>query len=393
MINSANQNLIVIEGAATYERIMSQLRDVEQDEAVRHIQDFLKIYPEFAQAHNDIAVHYYRAGDNLRALAHYEKAHKLEPNNITFRKNLADFYYVELQWVGDAIQTYLDILKDNPFDTECLNTLGSISLQLGRRKQASQYFSRTLQLDEQNRDALRAMQELAPPQLAPTEPVQQEQPPQPPPTVSVQKQVQPPPPKATQSFQELFSKVKPAPVRPPQELRREEVSAPQAASPAPASSPQEMHRDAIATANSGNAAAAIQQMEKILGQYPDYAPVHNDLGILFQRKGDLQKSRRHHEEAARLQPANTIFQKNLADLLYVGFGELEEALTIYVRLQTKAPQDIEVLKAISCICQEVGQLTEARFFLEKILALQPWDRDAQERLKAMETAIPAEYSR
>src|SRR3974390_1869874 len=156
----ANQNLITIEGAATYERILAVVRDVETDEAIHHIQDFLRIYPEFGQAHNDIAVLYYRNGNPLRALAHHEKAHKLEPGNITYRKNLADFYFAELEWTGDAIQTYLDILKDNPFDVEALNALGTISLQIGRKEQARQYFTRTLQLDGNNMEARQALDQL-----------------------------------------------------------------------------------------------------------------------------------------------------------------------------------------------------------------------------------------
>ena len=138
MQQSANQNLILIEGAATYERILTDVREVEIDEGIRHLKDFLKIYPDFARAHNDLAVMYYQTENSLKALAHYEKAHKLDPRNITYRKNLADFYFIELEWTGDAINTYLDILKDNPFDIEALNALGSISLQIGRREQARQ---------------------------------------------------------------------------------------------------------------------------------------------------------------------------------------------------------------------------------------------------------------
>jgi len=156
----AQQGLVIIEGRATYERIITYIREVEPEEAIRQIQNFLKIYPEFAQAHNDLAVLYYQAGNGMKALAHYEKAHKLEPSNITYRKNLADFYFVELEWADDAIQTYLDILKDNPFDVESLNALGTISVQIGRREQARQYFSRTLQLDTVNRQARQALQEL-----------------------------------------------------------------------------------------------------------------------------------------------------------------------------------------------------------------------------------------
>src|SRR6185369_5077043 len=101
MMNS--QNLILLEGAATYERILADVRDVEIDEGIRHIKDFLKIYPDFARAHNDLAVLCLQAGDSLKALAHHEKAHKLDPANITYLKNLADFYFVELEWTGDAI--------------------------------------------------------------------------------------------------------------------------------------------------------------------------------------------------------------------------------------------------------------------------------------------------
>ena len=134
MPSSTNQNLILLEGAATYERILADVREVETDEGIRHIKDFIKIYPDYAPAHNDLAVMYYQTGDGLKALAHYEKAHKLDPKNINYRKNLADFYFVELEWTGDAINTYLDILKDNPFDIEALNALGSISLQIGRKE-------------------------------------------------------------------------------------------------------------------------------------------------------------------------------------------------------------------------------------------------------------------
>ncbi|HQB39615.1 MAG TPA: tetratricopeptide repeat protein, partial [Deltaproteobacteria bacterium] len=142
----AQQNLVVIEGRATYERITSAFTGLETEEAIGQIVNFLKIYPEFAQAHNDLAVYYYKAGNSLKALAHYEKAHKLAPRNITFLKNLADFYLIELDWADDAIHIYLDILKDNPFDIEALNALGAISLRIGRKEQSRQYYSRALQL-------------------------------------------------------------------------------------------------------------------------------------------------------------------------------------------------------------------------------------------------------
>ena len=359
---SANQNLILIEGAATYERILADVREVEMEEGLRHIKDFLKIYPDFARAHNDLAVMYYQTGNALKALAHYEKAHKLDSGNVTYRKNLADFYYVELEWTGDAIHTYLDILKDNPFDIEALNALGTISLQIGRKEQARQFFTRTLQLDANNQEAQQALQKMPAALAAPEARRNVQQEPAPVARVPEQQVIT----SASQSFQSLFTAVQPKPM----------VS----------KSSDELYKDAINLANADKNSEAIQLLERVVAQDVSHALAHNDLGVLYQKSGEIQKSRQHHEEAVRLQPANKIFQKNLADLLYIEFYEFEEALGIYVRLQAKAPQDIEILKAIASICQTVGNEADARYFLERILALQPWDREAQTKLKAMEEA-------
>jgi Flp pilus assembly protein TadD len=357
---SANQNLILIEGAATYERILADVREVEIDEGLRHIKDFLKIYPDFARAHNDLAVMYYQTGNTLKALAHYEKAHKLEASNITYRKNLADFYFVELEWTGEAIHTYLDILKDNPFDTEALNALGTISLEIGRREQARQYFTRTLQLDSSNLYAQQYLQKLPTP---PSDSTGSRQLPQAPnqiaPTTAPQvpQSVAPP-------FQNLFTVTLPSqPVR----------------------SSDELYRDAMGLVNANKPAEAVRNLEMLLSRDSSHALAHNDLGVLYQRTGERDKSRLHHQEAVRLQPASQVFQKNLADLLCSGFGALEEALEIYVRLFSENRYDVETIKAIAYICLEVGRQEDARFFIEQILAIKPWDQEAAEALHALKT--------
>ncbi len=354
------QDLILIEGAATYERILADVREVEADEGLRHIKDFLKIYPDFARAHNDLAVMYYQAGNSLKALAHHEKAHKLEPGNIIYRKNLADFYFVELEWTGEAIHTYLDILKDNPFDTEALNSLGTISLHIGRKEQARQYFSRTLQLDADNYAAQQALQQLPSPVATNSSVKQIAQAPYP----VCREEAPPQTDRATPQFQELF----------------------RIAQPEPTCSPDELYREAISLVDAGKPHDAIQLLKTIIIQNPDNALAHNDLGVLYQKHGEHLLSRHHHEAAVRLQPANLIFQKNLADLLYNGFGALEEALTIYVKLFAENRYDIELLKAIAHICLEVDKRDDARFFLEQILAIKPWDQDAAEALRSIKSA-------
>jgi Flp pilus assembly protein TadD len=350
------QGLVVIEGRATYERIVTYIREVETEEAIRQIQNFLKIYPEFAQAHNDLAVLYYRAGNGLKALAHYEKAHKLEPSNITYRKNLADFYFVELDWADDAIQTYLDILKDNPFDVETLNALGTISVQTGRREQARQYFTRTLQLDTVNSQARQALQQLGGELQAPSQPAQ---------ISSLASHAYAAPPAAAM----------PQPPVPP--IQKAPVFQ------EPPKSPEQLHRQALELANSGKSSEARRALQELLARHPDYAPGHNDLGVLCQQDGDLIQARFHHEEAHRLQPGNLTFLKNLADLLNIACGDTEEALKIYVKILGSNPRDIETLTAISTICFEAGKIDDARSFLETILKIEPWNGDARESLGAL----------
>jgi Flp pilus assembly protein TadD len=345
------QGLVVIEGRATYERIITASRDMESDEALRQIQNFLKIYPEFAQAHNDLAVLYYRAGNSLKALAHYEKAHKLDPSNITYRKNLADFYFVELEWADDAIQVYLGILKDNPFDVETLNALGTISVQIGRREQARQYFTRTLQLDTINSQARQSLQQLGD-QLPPAS--QQ---------VQIATQTSPPAVPA------------PQPIIAPTQYGHAPQESPK--------SPEQLHQQALELSSSGNSGDARRALEDLIANYPNYAVAHNDLGVICQQEGDLAQARRHQEEALHLQPGNINFQKNLADLLYIAYGETEEALKLYIKILGSNPRDIETLKALSSICLEAGKLDDASSFLETILKIEPWNSEARESLTAI----------
>lgn len=352
MINSVNQDLILIEGAATYERILEAVRDGEAEEGIQYIRDFLKIFPEFARAHNDIAVLYHRSGDSLKALAHYEKALKLDQGNVTYRKNLADFYFVEIEWTGEAVHIYLDIVKDNPFDTEALNALGSINLQLGRKEKARQFFTRALQADPSNQDAQLGLQQLpsaggAPKMISPAF-------------------------AGTQTTPEIpiF-----APVTPPLSTM----------APEPRRTDEDLHREAYQMADAGNISEGIRLLEKLLAQNPSHALAHNDLGVLYQKAGNPQKSRSHHEDAVRLKPDSIVFQKNLADLLFAEFGELEEALGIYVKLFAKNQFDVEIMKAIAHVCIQVEKKDDAKFFLRKALEIKPWDQDLRELLNDLDS--------
>jgi Flp pilus assembly protein TadD len=120
------------EGAA-YDHLAASLQGLAVEDAIRKIKEFLTTFPSFALAHNDIGVLYHRAGNPTLALAHHEKAARLQPDTILFRKNLADFYAVELGWLEEAVDIYLDVLKRNPRDTEALIALGQLGTAMSGR--------------------------------------------------------------------------------------------------------------------------------------------------------------------------------------------------------------------------------------------------------------------
>jgi glycosyltransferase involved in cell wall biosynthesis/Flp pilus assembly protein TadD/GT2 family glycosyltransferase/2-polyprenyl-3-methyl-5-hydroxy-6-metoxy-1,4-benzoquinol methylase len=121
--------------------------------AIMALGKLLESYPEFALAHNDLGVLYYKAGKKEDAFEHYKKAAELQPENINFQKNLADFYYVERGKVQEAIEIYVKILALNPQDIECLLMLGHISVSIEKIDDAKVFYMKVLEVDPQNIDA------------------------------------------------------------------------------------------------------------------------------------------------------------------------------------------------------------------------------------------------
>ena len=62
-----------------------------EKEAIGALRVFLGLYLDYALAHNDLGVLYFKEGEKEKAHKHYELASQLEPDNLTFQKNLADF--------------------------------------------------------------------------------------------------------------------------------------------------------------------------------------------------------------------------------------------------------------------------------------------------------------
>ena len=132
--------------------------------------------------------------------------------------------------------------------------------------------------------------------------------------------------------------------------------------------------------SSGSQKEAIGALEMFLETYPGYGVAHNDLGVLYFKEGEKEKALEHYEQAARFDPKNGIFQKNLADFYFVELGCVEEAMELYVKVLSIDPTDIDVLLILGSICLSLEKRADAKFFYERVLELDPLNEHARENL-------------
>jgi Flp pilus assembly protein TadD len=183
------------------------------------------------------------------------------------------------------------------------------------------------------------------------------------------------------------------------EVRKPEAPPLAARSSEPASAPAPATSTAAATApepirvGADEAYAAIQSLangdelpqaaaalEKHLMSYPEHAIAQNDLAAVCYRMGEKEKALLHYRAAVRLAPQERDYQKNLADMLYVESGEVDEAIGIYLELLKSSPRDTETLLSLGIISEGVGQPSEAESFYQRALEIEPWNPGARERL-------------
>ena len=113
----------------------------------------LELQPDSAEALNNLGVLQSRTGHYDKAGQYYEAAVRNRPDNATFAKNLADFYYVIRKDTEKALQMYIKSMSINPTNPEILMALGNISIENGQMDSAKDFFQRLIAIDPTNEDA------------------------------------------------------------------------------------------------------------------------------------------------------------------------------------------------------------------------------------------------
>lgn len=307
-----------------YENIRPLFKSCRIEDALQALRNVVGAFPEFARAHNELAILYYHSGEKEKALGHFERAVTISPDDADFKKNLADFYYSEQSRAADAVKLYVHVLQLRPHDVDTLMTTAHILVSLKRFDEAGFYYRKVLDIEPWNTEAQGNLQHL--PQLG----------------------------------------------------SRENGQAP----------PEELYAEAQRLVGLGRRSDARLQLERLIEIHPGFAPAYNDLGVLCFENGEKDQALHHYEEAVRLQPANPTFQKNLADFYFVVQGRIEEALRIYVRVLEAHPQDIETLLATAQVCVTVSRWEDAKTFYQQVLEIEPWNAEAQRGLNTLESRSP-----
>ena len=105
----------------------------------------LEAFPEYAAAHNDLAVVYFETGNKSEALHHLERAAKLAPHNFNTLRNLSDAY-LAMGRGEDALATYERVTQREPRNADAWVMLATANCQLGRIDDARESLKRTLEI-------------------------------------------------------------------------------------------------------------------------------------------------------------------------------------------------------------------------------------------------------
>ncbi len=320
----------------------------------------------------------YQRGDKDKALEHFLAAARESPSDPDVLKTLADFYYVGLGKTDEAFRAYQTVLTLKPDDIEILQILGNLCASMKRFPESREYYGRVLKHQPWNsvvKSALNALPRQAATATSGPDEFKNV-------IASAQRSADGGEDEAVQTaLDRLMS------------LKREAVGR---VKPVPAE-PEIPYEGIRLLIGQGKQEEAIAALERFLARNPRHALGRNDLGVLYYNTGNIQKSLAQYRAAVEIDPENITFRQNLADYIYVVQGDTEEALRMYVKMLTAHPRDVDVLRALSNICADLGKNADALFFLDKILEIEPWNqsaRDQQAALRVAEHSVAAseEYS-
>jgi tetratricopeptide (TPR) repeat protein len=109
--------------------------------------------PQNPKIHNNLGVVYSALGQLEECHKHYLHAVEMAPEDLTYKKNLADFLLVGLKNPREALSLYNDVLARDSGDTEAQLGVGLACEASGKSEDARFFYENVLALEPENKIA------------------------------------------------------------------------------------------------------------------------------------------------------------------------------------------------------------------------------------------------
>ncbi|MCL4538604.1 MAG: glycoside hydrolase family 99-like domain-containing protein [Bacteroidetes bacterium] len=112
-------------------------------QALKLLNEVVSLFPDHADAHNDLAVLYNLEGDVEPAISHLERSLELKPDDDVSTRNLAILYSGSRNYTR-ALALFQKLLEKNPQNEQILLSIADICVKLNRFSDAKLLFNKVL---------------------------------------------------------------------------------------------------------------------------------------------------------------------------------------------------------------------------------------------------------
>jgi tetratricopeptide (TPR) repeat protein len=124
----------------------------QTDEAIAHYQEALRLKPDYADAHSNLGVALVKQGQTEEAIRHYEEALRLKPDFAEAHYNLGIALYDQGQ-TDEAIRQYEEALRLRPDHAEARYTLAIALYKRGRTDESIRQYQEAVRIKPDHAEA------------------------------------------------------------------------------------------------------------------------------------------------------------------------------------------------------------------------------------------------
>ena len=121
---------------------------------------------------------------------------------------------------------------------------------------------------------------------------------------------------------------------------------------------------------------AKQQLLKVLQIEPNFTLALNDLGRIEFIEGHYLEAKNYFETSLKIDEQQTNVKNQLSEVLFA-LNDYQNGVELLINTLKENPDDLETLKHLAHLYQEIGQQEQARALWQKVKALNPHDTDVQ----------------